>query len=158
MNIIDIYLKELIALVVIIFIINYKLGLIILFFFILFFILNKFRKENDNKDNKNKGNKCRIPTMNNPYGNYLIGEDHNLESCNLTDNNKISDNYNSFNVYENAHDINIGSTNKMYRDFYTTTITNNPNNVNDFINKTYINKNLSCKIDNNCLVNENIRF
>jgi hypothetical protein len=122
--------------------------------------LNK-QKPINNTINKNKN--CRKPTLNNPYANYNLNEDGNIETCLSDNNNKLMDEYNLINVYENTYDKNtilksIGATNKALRDFYKLSNTSYPNKMNELAIWTYQNTNLSCKEDNNCLQYDDIRY
>jgi len=142
----------------IIYLFNIKIGIVITILYLLFMYLNKHKPIN-NTINKN----CRKPTLNNPYANYNLNEDGNIETCLSDNNNKLMDEYNLINVYENTYNKNtslktIGSTNKALRDFYTLSSTSYPNKINDFAIWTYKNTNLSCKEDNNCLQYDDIRY
>jgi hypothetical protein len=93
--------------------------------------------------------------MNNPYANYILGENMNLKSCDNLNNNLKKDLFNGYNVYNNAINQTLNTSgnnileqmrllyginnNKIYRQFYTTTITNYPNNNVNFINWLYKN-------------------
>ena len=159
-----------IMIIIIFYFLNIKFGIFCSIIFILVYLLN-YNKTNYNIIKKNlilkemedpkkieKILKCRPATLDNPYANYLIGETANLSACKDQNNLNKSSTFNSFNVYENANDIHIGSTNKMYRNFYTTTITKNINDTNKFAKWLYLNNNLSCKTDNNCLIYDDVRY
>ena len=112
---------------------SYKLIIFIFCIILLIIFMTLFNKV----ENKTSSISCRIPTMNNPYANHLITDLTNLSACNNKYYDMIKDKYNNFNVYYNAKNININSMSKNIRTFYTTTITNNPNNLNEFINFVY---------------------
>jgi hypothetical protein len=120
---------------------------------------NKIKKEIElDPNNEIKHNNCRPSTMNNPYGNYLIGDNLTISACDDDRNKQNRDKFNMFNVYENASDINIGSSNKAFRGFYTKTVTKHPVDTNEFAKWVYGNKKLTCKTDNNCLRYDDIRY
>lgn len=172
----DIFNKNrhhIILLILIIYVFNFNVGLMMSIIYILLYLLNdgkiKYDKFIDNKIadeinenplNEIKYNNCRPATINNPYANYLIG-DQNLMVNACTDQNNISKSheYNMLNVYENAHDINIGSNNKALRNFYTNTVTSYPVDTIKFAKYLYKDdEKLTCKIHNNCLRYDDIRY
>jgi len=152
------YNQELYLILLIILIINFKFGIIILILYIiyislLFNINNKLILGKSSLINTFLT--CREPTMNNPYANYILGENMNLKSCDNLNNNLKKDLFNGYNVYNNAINQTLNTSgnnileqmrllyginnNKIYRQFYTTTITNYPNNNVNFINWLYKN-------------------
>ncbi len=134
-----------------IFYINVCVGMILLFLL--------WYKKNNSKNDKNDKlfDKCRKSTYDNPYGNYLIGENMDHKFCNNDEDNKDSYNFNRYNLYENSFDKTVGSTNKAIRSFYSMPITSYPNNIN--IYKDFINDDtLSCKTDGYCIRYNDIRF
>jgi len=158
-------IEELFLIVVSIFFFNIKLGLVVAILFGLMYCLHfKHNLTNNININKNnnldnfKENKCRKPTMNNPYGNYNMGENPDLQSCDNDDDNLTKKKFNEFNVYENSNENTVGSSNKLMRDFYTTPITEYPNNSTKFAYWLYRDVNLTCKNDNNCFLFDDIRF
>lgn len=171
-NVFDLYRYEVIMIIIIIFLFNFDIGLIIFTIYIILYILNSHENQYfTNKTNKIKQdiqndpaneikyNNCRPATMNNPYANFLIGDNPNISACNDDRNIQNKNTFNLFNVYENSSDINIGSSNKAIRDFYTKTVTKYPPNTNEFAKWLYTdNKKLTCKLDNNCLKYDDIRY
>ena len=165
------YYGQIIFIIMICYLLNIKFGIFCSIIFILVYLLNIHQNNYNIIINHNINNElindpkkteiykqCRPATIDNPYGNYLIGENKDISVCNDNDNIKKADTFNSFNIYENASQINIGSINKMYRDFYTMPITSNINDTRTFAQTLYGNNNLSCKTDNNCLQYDDIRY
>ena len=170
-NIFGLYKYEVIMIIIMIFLFNFNVGIIIFIIYVFMFALNTHENNYfNNKTNKIKQlikndpyneikyNNCRPATMNNPYGNYLIGDNLMISACNDQKNIDNSNTYNMFNVYENASDINIGSTNKALRNFYTKPVTKYPVDSIKFAEWLYNNDKLTCKINNNCLKYDDIRY
>lgn len=170
-DIFTIYIYHLISIVLIIYFLNIKLGIIFTVLCMLIYLLNMHenkyllnKEELMNKEMENdtkkveEYKKCRPATMNNPYANYLIGENKEISACTDENNIKKADLYNSFNVYQNSDQITIGSIGKLYRDFYTNTNTKIINNTNQFAKWLYDGQNRSCKIDGNCLQYDDVRY
>ena len=167
-NIYDIYKYEVIMIIITVMVFNFNFGLMIFVIYLVLFVLNTNENKytNDKIDNKIndetnkeiKYNDCRPATMDNPYANYLIGDNISINACNDKINITNSDTYNMFNVYENATDINIGSSNKGLKDFYTKPVTSYPANSIEFAKWLYNGQKTTCKIDNNCLRIDDIRY
>jgi hypothetical protein len=161
---------EIFVMILMTFFINIKLGiLLMIIFFVLYFLyignknhVYELTKNIDNKISKNTKDtelylNCRSSTMNNPYGNYLIGETKNVNFCNDELNNNKATVFNKFNIYENASDKTIGSSNKSNRSFYTTPNSSIVNDLNDF--KSFLKSDkLTCKTDGYCLMYDDLRY
>lgn len=167
------YIYEIILSILIIYLFNFKIGLIASIFYILLYSLNKYKlnyynthpdkDQNKDRDRETSLNSVREPTMNNPYSNYNLNENPNLEAPKDRKTYETMVEYNKVNVYENSYDKNIsrltiGSFDKSLRDFYTTAITTYPNKSEEFANWTYSDKTLTCKEDNNCFQFDDVRF
>ena len=108
-------------------------------------VFNKNTKKNDNT------NKCIKPTYLNPFMNRLMfDKEPDLENCSLDDpeiSEKIETNFNN-NLYKDIGDI--FNKNNSQRQYYTNSITSNPNDQNKFANWLY-NTSETCKENNfNC--------
>ena len=147
---------QFLCIVIILFIFNWNIGLFAFILYGIIYLLSNYKdyyyKNLDPLKLNNNNLNCRLPTFNNPYSNYNVNEDPNLKACN------IDTKLNMFNVYENSSDKTVGSTNKAIRDFYTTPITENPNNSIKFAKWLYTDVNLTCKTDNNCFQFDDIRY
>jgi len=87
---------------------------------------------------------CRESTINNPMGNPLI-TDNNLEkkAC-IQPDEEIKENT-KYNVYEDLNDPKISKL--LYRTFYTSPVSNYPNDVNTFSNYVYgVDDKTTCKL------------
>ena len=159
------YNNEIVLLVIILYFFNLKLGLIGTIFYVLIYLLNihKMRYYNTHENKGELFDNIRVPTMNNPYSNYTLNENPELEAPKDKKYNQTMREYNKVNVFENSYDKNIslqtiGSFDKSLRDFYTMPITTYPNNAKDFATWTYLDRNRTCKGDNDCLQYDDIRY
>jgi len=140
----NLYKYELFIIIATIFLYNKSIGIICYILYIILLIAYIYDYQNINIVNKSK---CRKNNLNNPFGNYLLNNNPNIQSCN---NNNSAKSYNTFNLYENAINKQITSNNKSLRQFYTTPITTKINNTIEFANALKPNI-LSCKINGYCL-------
>jgi hypothetical protein len=161
---------EIFVMILMTFFLNIKLGTLLMIIFFIFYFLYIGNKNhiyditknineqliNDDKKSELYLN-CRSSTMNNPYGNYLIGETKDVNFCNNELDNNKANVFNKYNIYENANDKTIGSSNKSDRSFYTTPNSSVINNLNDFKDFLKSDK-LTCKIDGYCLMYDDLRF
>lgn len=145
----EVYRGELFIIVLTSFLYNKYLGMILL---VTYLLVNLLTESYKNKQVLIK--KCRPNTLDNPYGNYLLNSDPKLKSC---DDEKKAIAYNTFNLYENAEDKRIGSTNKGLRKFYITPYTTKQNDTIAYIN--YLKQPiLTCKSDGYCLQYDDVRY
>lgn len=125
-------------------------------------ILDKFNmKENNivfNKKKNDNNKKCIEPTHLNPFMNRLIfDKEPDLENCSLDDpkiSEKIEKNFNN-NLYKDIGDI--FDKNNSQRQYYTNSVTSNPNDQNKFANWLY-NTRQTCKENNIICENTNSNF
>ena len=104
-------------------------------------ILKDFNMPNENiyfNKNNEKKIKCIKPSIQNPFMNRLLYDKYpDVKNCSIFDkniDNKIEDYFNN-NLYKDVGDI--FNTNNSRRQYYTTPITNKPNDQKDFANWLY---------------------
>jgi len=99
---------------------------------------------------------CRESTMNNPFGNYLLTSNPNLEAC--TDYDKVKNNF-MINLYVNSSEsIKRYLYDNYEKDNYMITpVTKYPNDQSLFANYLY-NRNMPCKDNNICLRYRDLRY
>lgn len=169
-NLIQDHKIEIFVMILMTFFINIRLGIILMMMFFVLYMLYLGNKNyiyeledkiedltsNDDKETEKYLN-CRASTMNNPYGNYLIGNTKDISYCDDEINNKKAEIFNKYNIYENASNKTIGSSNKSDRSFYTTPNSSVINSIKSFKDFLKSDK-LTCKIDGYCLMYDDLRF
>jgi len=105
--------------------------------------------------------KCRPSTPNNPFANFIVTSKQSNPMISACKDLKVGDNYRD-NLYLNSkYAYNRYFFNKDYLDnnFITTPVTKNPNDLKQFGDYLYNNKNwLECKADKFCLPWSDIRY
>lgn len=158
------YRNDFILLIGILYIFNIYVGLITTVIYILIYILYMYNTNTNTNLNNIQINEtnviCRPSTMNNPIGNYILTENHNIDACDDDINNKKNIYYNEYNLYEDARTKTPNSINKAHRNFYKMPNTSYPNDAIKFAKwlRNDNNGKLSCKTDNNCLLTDDVRF
>ena len=155
----DIFYKhkyDILVIVIMTFLFNYKFGLVCMILYILIYTLTnaKIKIYNEEKLINTSKKRCRPNSYDNPYGNFIFGSNPEIYDC---DDSIIKDSNNQINLYENTQNKKIGSINKGLRDFYTMPVTTYPNNQIAFA-KYLMPTSLSCKTDGYCVQYDDLRY
>jgi len=145
------YKNIIIFIIIIYFVLKLNTKYILIILILLFVFLYIFYK------NDKKSNVCRKSTINNPFGNLLLYSQFDKYENDLCPNQHQNIDKNiRFNIYNDSNDIYLKKN--IIRYFRQMPSQIHPNNINNFTKYLFNFNNKICKSDNNCLVNDDLRY